>query len=250
MEKKYALLIDAENISYSYIEEIVDIVSNYGLATIKRIYGDFTKPTLKGWMNELLKYSLTPILNIAYTQGKNSTDSAMIINAMEIMYTSDVDGFCIVSSDSDFTGLASKIRESGKDVLGIGLKHTPMSFTKACTKFVYLVSQEEISKSTTKKNDTLEHSSITPKDVVIDKINKIIEENADDEGWVLSALIGSQITKYVTDFSPKNYGKKKLNDLLEEWGYEMHKEMDTNSNTPNSYNMFVRIKITSKKKKK
>ena len=138
MEERFALLIDADNVSAKYIKPILDELSKYGNVTYKRIYGDWTRPNSAGWKEELLQNSITPIQQFSYTYGKNATDSAMIIDAMDILYTQEVDGFCIVSSDSDFTRLVSRLRESGKIVIGMGENKTPEPFRKACDKFTIL----------------------------------------------------------------------------------------------------------------
>lgn len=138
MEDRFALLIDADNVSAKYIKPILDELSKYGNVTYKRIYGDWTKSNSASWKEELLQNSITPIQQFSYTQGKNSTDSAMIIDAMDMLYTSELEGFCLVSSDSDFTKLASRLRESGKMVIGMGEDKTPLPFRKACDIFTVL----------------------------------------------------------------------------------------------------------------
>ena len=137
-DKKIAVLIDAENVSGKYIKLILDEVSNYGSATYKRLYGDFQTPSVRAWMKNLRDYAITPVFQYNYTQGKNASDSALIIDAMDILHKEGVNGFCIVSSDSDSTRLASRIRESGKEVLGFGEKKTPKPFIKSCDKFIYV----------------------------------------------------------------------------------------------------------------
>ena len=137
-DKKFAVLVDADNISHRKIKDILDEIANYGTPTIKRIYGDFTNPKFAAWKEVLLENSITPIQQYAYTTGKNATDSALIIDAMDILHKEGVDGFCIVSSDSDYTRLASRIRESGREVLGFGEKKTPKPFIKSCDKFIYV----------------------------------------------------------------------------------------------------------------
>src|SRR6478735_6996296 len=135
---RLAVLIDADNISYSNIKAMMEEIAKYGTPTFKRIYGDWTKPTLSGWKTVLLENAITPIQQYSYTSGKNSSDSALIIDAMDILYTGGVDGFCIVSSDSDFTRLATRLREAGKKVFGIGEKKTPAAFIASCNKFIYI----------------------------------------------------------------------------------------------------------------
>ena len=178
-EQCYALLIDADNVSAKYIKPILTELSKYGVITYKRIYGDWTSTQNSSWKEELLTNSITPIQQFSYTQGKNATDSAMIIDAMDILYTNDVDGFCIVSSDSDFTRLVSRIRESGKMVIGMGENKTPEPFRKACDKFTILENllneQEPGSPKTEDTQDTLGREKIEIEDAII----KMIIENQD-----------------------------------------------------------------------
>ena len=152
-EQKLAVLIDADNVPYANIKGMLEEIAKYGILTIKRIYGDWTKPTVAGWKSILLDYAITPIQQYSYTTGKNATDSAMIIDAMDILHTDKVDGFCIVSSDSDFTRLAVRLRESGKFVLGMGEKKTPNPFIVSCDKFVYIEILGGDIKDTKKKPD-------------------------------------------------------------------------------------------------
>ena len=182
-ERKFAVLIDGDNIPASYLKEMMEEITKYGNPTIKRIYGDWTNPQLKSWKNRLLSNAIRPIQQYAYTSGKNATDSAMIIDAMDILYSDKVDGFCIVSSDSDFTRLATRLREAGKHVIGIGERKTPEPFIVACDKFIYV----EILKPSTQDND----KETNPKPTKTEKISKksirlltnSIEDVADEEGW-------------------------------------------------------------------
>ena len=188
-DKRIAVLIDADNVSDKYIKAIIDEVANHGTPTYKRIYGDWTKPQLASWKTVLLNYSISPIQQYSYTTGKNATDAALIIDAMDILYSSNVDGFCIVSSDSDFTKLAARLREAGMYVLGMGEKKTPTPFIAACEKFKYLevltavtVDQPE---DTKKQPSTLQETKagMITKDELIDVIRSIITEISDDDGW-------------------------------------------------------------------
>lgn len=215
---KLAVLIDADNIPYSNIKGMLDEIAKLGTPTIKRIYGDWTKPTVSGWKPALLEHAITPIQQYSYTSGKNATDSAMIIDAMDILHSQKVDGFCLVSSDSDFTRLATRLRESGMLVIGIGEKKTPKPFIVACDKFIYIeiIGAKEIPK--TKKVTT----SIPAETAKIDSIdNKFIqllkssiEDIADDNGWAFLAEVGSLIIKKKPDFDPRNYGFLKLTPLI------------------------------------
>lgn len=212
-EKRFAVLIDAENVSEKYIKFILDEISNYGVATIKRIYGDWTKPALSSWKNVLLNNSITPIQQYSYTTGKNSTDSAMIIDAIDILYAGNIEGFCIVSSDSDFTRLASRLRESGMFVVGMGEKKTPAPFIAACDKFKYLevLAQDAMPQATEGPSDqsvtTIDYTSL---DAVKNTILTIVQETSDDDGWASLGDVGNILTKRYPDFDVRNYGFKKL----------------------------------------
>lgn len=234
---RLAVLIDADNVPYSNIKEMLEEIAKYGTPTFKRIYADWTKPTVSGWKGVLLESAITPIQQYSYTSGKNATDSAMIIDAMDILYSGRVDGFCIVSSDSDFTRLAIRLREAGMKVFGIGQKKTPVPFISACDKFIYieiLKAEEEVSKALPKKSRTrkaakskaadlpevVENPEITPSP--IEKIDKelikliadSINDLADEEGWTFLGDLGNLILKKQPDFDPRNFGFKKLVPLI------------------------------------
>lgn len=218
-EDKLAVLIDADNVPYAHIKEMLEEIAKNGTPTIKRIYADWTKPTVSGWKNVLLENAITPIQQYSYTTGKNSSDSALIIDAMDILYSGKVNGFCIISSDSDFTRLATRLREAGMLVIGFGEKKTPQPFISACDKFIYL----EILKAKTTKtiNDT--STKLKPKkEEPISKVDKetirIITESvndlADETGWTFLGSLGSYILKTKPDFDPRNYGFPKLYPLI------------------------------------
>lgn len=242
-EHRFAVLIDADNISDKYIKFILDEISNEGVATYKRIYGDWTKPALGNWKNVLLEYSITPIQQYGYTTGKNATDAAMIIDAMDILYSGNVDGFCLVTSDSDFTRLASRLRESGMDVVGMGERKTPKAFIVACNKFKYLdiLAKEESpakekedsikerlvkSKSEQVKKekiviplpdgfeDTVEDAEMTPLETIKEAVLTIIRENSDEDDWVFIGDIGNMLLKRYPDFDVRNFGYKKLTPFI------------------------------------
>ncbi|MDF9798048.1 uncharacterized LabA/DUF88 family protein [Catalinimonas alkaloidigena] len=215
---KLAVLIDGDNIPSAYIKEMMEEIAKYGNPTIKRIYGDWTKPNLSKWKNLLLENAITPIQQYGYTSGKNATDSAMIIDAMDILYSQKVNGFCLVSSDSDFTRLATRLREAGMKVFGIGEKKTPDPFIVACDKFIYLEilkdqSKEEETDSrkgkTEKKSDV---DKITPK--VIRLISTTISDLADDDGWAFLGDVGNLLQKKQPNFDSRNYGFQKLTPLI------------------------------------
>jgi hypothetical protein len=216
-DRRFAVLIDADNVSEKYIKYIIDEISNHGTPTYKRIYGDWTKPQLAPWKNVLLNYSISPIQQYSYTTGKNSTDAALIIDAMDILYSHNVDGFCIVSSDSDFTKLAARLREAGMYVIGMGEKKTPTPFISACEQFKYLevlasmVSKpaENISTKETQKQDEAKAGMVSV-DRLIEVIKTIITEISDEDGWAFLGEVGSTLNKRYPDFDTRNYGYTKL----------------------------------------
>ena len=217
-----AVLIDGDNIPSAYVKEMMEEIAKYGNPTIKRIYGDWTKPTLTKWKNLLLENAITPIQQYGYTTGKNATDSAMIIDAMDILYSDKVDGFCLVSSDSDFTRLATRLREAGMKVIGLGEKKTPEPFIVACDRFIYieiLKSHEKEAENNVVKSKTREKSNfdkITPK--VIRLISSTIYDLADDDGWAFLGDVGSLLQKKQPNFDSRNYGFEKLTPLIDSIG--------------------------------
>ncbi len=222
MQKEYrlAVLIDADNVPYSNIKNVMEEITKYGTPTFKRIYADWTKPTVSGWKKVLLENAITPIQQYSYTSGKNSSDSALIIDAMDILYSGKVDGFCIISSDSDFTRLATRLREAGMKVYGIGQKKTPQPFIIACDKFIYMEiidSEDDIEEVSTPDKKT----SAKPK-ANFDKVGKevlklistSINDLADETGWAFLGDIGNLVLKKQPNFDPRNFGFGKLNLLL------------------------------------
>jgi uncharacterized LabA/DUF88 family protein len=211
--QKLAVLIDADNAQPSIVEGLLSEIAKYGTANVKRIYGDWTGSHLKSWKDVLLLYSIQPMQQFRYTVGKNATDAAMIIDAMDLLYTNKFDGFCIVSSDSDFTKLASRIRESGLVVYGFGEKKTPEAFVSACDKFIYtevLISKEDDSLPI-KRKSTNELKQDTK---LVNLLRNAVESSSDESGWSHLAPVGSNIAKQVPDFDPRNYGYKKLGELV------------------------------------
>ncbi|MEM9681492.1 MAG: NYN domain-containing protein [Bacteroidota bacterium] len=212
-----AVLIDGDNIPSGYVKELLEEIAKYGSPSLKRIYGDWTKPRLSKWKSVLLENAITPIQQYGYTTGKNATDSAMIIDAMDILYSGKVKGFCLVSSDSDFTRLAIRLREAGMVVYGIGEKKTPNPFIAACDKFIYLeILKEEseqdntgVSKAETRKSKV---DKITPK--VINLIRSTVSDLADEEGWAFLGEVGALLQKKQPNFDPRNYGFQKLTPLI------------------------------------
>lgn len=229
MEDRYALLIDADNVSAKYIKPILDELSKYGNVTYKRIYGDWTSTHNASWKEVLLQNSITPIQQYSYTQGKNATDSAMIIDAMDILYTSQVEGFCLVSSDSDFTKLASRLRESGKTVVGMGEDKTPVPFRKACDIFTTLelllednsLEEQKETPGTTdvvlavKQEEKVRTSGIVSKEQIEADVIKIITENQNNDKETRLSEVGNRLVKLYPDFDVRRYGYSLLSRFLE-----------------------------------
>ncbi len=214
-----AVLIDGDNIPSAHVKEMMEEIAKYGNPTIKRIYGDWTKPNLTKWKNLLLENAITPIQQYAYTTGKNATDSAMIIDTMDILYSGKVSGFCLVSSDSDFTRLATRLREAGMQVIGIGEKKTPNPFIVACDKFIYI---EILKNRAEKKNDDNKGSGKTNIDIITKKeINLIattISDLSDEDGWAFLGDVGGLLQKKQPNFDSRNYGFEKLTPLIKSIG--------------------------------
>ncbi|MGQ1909530.1 NYN domain-containing protein [Marinifilum sp. RC60d5] len=238
-----AVLIDADNIPYSNIKGMLDEIAKFGTPSIKRIYGDWTKPTVSGWKPALLEHAITPIQQYSYTTGKNATDSAMIIDAMDILHSDKIDGFCLVSSDSDFTRLATRLRESSKLVIGIGEKKTPKPFIVACDKFIYIeiIGGKQVAEK--KKTDTpVEQEKFDKIDrKFINLLKNSIDDIADDNGWAFLAELGSLINKKKPDFDPRNYGFNKLTPLIK--SLQKHFEIDEReSGKRHIKHIYVRIR--------
>ena len=239
-QPRLAVLIDADNAQPSVIEGLLGEVAKYGVASVKRIYGDFTSPRMTQWKAALLRHSISPAQQFAYTSGKNATDSSMIIDAMDLLYTQRFDGFCLVSSDSDFTRLAQRLREEGLTVYGFGEKKTPDAFVRACDKFIYTevlrmeaaasapakpAASKPAKKAATKSAPTKPASVATPAPAADAKdksteplslalIRQAIEEASDENGWAFLGAVGSYLNKIQPDFDPRLYGHRKLSDLL------------------------------------
>lgn len=215
---KLAVLIDADNIPYANVKAMLEEIAKYGTPTFKRIYGDWTKPTLTGWKGVLLENAITPVQQYSYTSGKNATDSAMIIDAMDILYTGKVEGFCIVSSDSDFTRLATRLREAGMRVIGIGEKKTPDAFIAACDKFIYIEilneGDEPVEKG--KHAPRQKHKGALQKvgKGTVKLISSTISDLSDESGWAFLGDVGNLIIKKQPNFDPRNYGFRNLTALM------------------------------------
>jgi len=247
---KLAVLIDADNVPYANVKEMFEEIAKYGIPTFKRIYADWTKPTVAGWKKVLLENAITPIQQYSYSTGKNASDSALIIDAMDILYTGKVDGFCIVSSDSDFTRLATRLREAGMKVIGIGEKKTLNPFITACDKFIYIeiLKPEVISpikngnKKTSKDNRPLVNEPLSKIDQGIIKLFlDSVSDLADENGWAFLGELGNLMLKKKPDFDPRNYGHPKMLSLIK----AVHKfeidERDTGKK--NTKHIYVRRKL-------
>ncbi|MEN6364536.1 MAG: NYN domain-containing protein [Rectinema sp.] len=215
---KLAVLIDADNTQASIIDGLLAEIAKYGVASVKRIYGDWTSTNLRSWKDKLLEFAVQPVQQFSYTTGKNATDSAMIIDAMDLLYTENLDGFCVVSSDSDFTRLAARLREDGKLVLGFGQRKTPKPFVAACDKFIYT----EILRESEEEREGRGDREPAPKasvDMKGDKriaalLKSAVEDAADEFGWAYLGAVGTYIANRQPEFDPRNYGYRKLGDLI------------------------------------
>jgi uncharacterized LabA/DUF88 family protein len=216
-QAKLAVLIDADNTQPGIIEGLLDEISKYGVASVKRIYGDWTSTNLRSWKDRLLEYAIQPIQQFAYTAGKNATDSAMIIDAMDLLYTEKLDGFCIVSSDSDFTRLAARLRESGRIVYGFGEKKTPRAFVSVCDKFIYTEILKENREESEDEDSKL--AAKPKKDFKVDRkllnlLRETVDDLAEESGWAYLGAVGNKINNRMADFDPRNYGFNKLGDIF------------------------------------
>ena len=243
-----AVLIDGDNIPSAHVKEMMEEIAKYGNPTIKRIYGDWTKPNLSKWKKLLLENAITPIQQYGYTVGKNATDSAMIIDAMDILYSDKVSGFCLVSSDSDFTRLATRLREAGMQVIGIGEKKTPNPFIVACDKFIYIEiirNQPEKKISSTETEKSKESiDKITHKDIKL--IASTISALSDEDGWAFLGDVGSLILKKRPSFDSRNYGFEKLTPLIKSIGkFELDRR-----ESPKSRHKLIYVKNVDKKGKR
>ena len=249
---KLAVLIDADNVPYSNVKGMMEEIAKFGTPTTKRIYADWTRPNATGWKNVLLEYAITPVQQYSYTVGKNSSDSALIIDAMDLLYTGKVDGFCIVSSDSDFTKLAIRLRESGMKVIGIGEQKTPPSLIAACDRFIYMeVLEGHIKKikvekrgpaiaSDVKKAPEKPHKTID--EATIELIETTIDDIGDDDGWAFLGDVGNLIVRKKPEFDPRNFGFAKLTPMMKSLTdvIEIDERMSDNKNIKHVY---VRLRL-------
>jgi len=248
---RLAVLIDADNVPYSNVRGMLEEIAKYGTPTFKRIYGDWTKPTVAGWKSVLLENAITPVQQYSYTRGKNATDSAMIIDAMDILYSGKIDGFCLVSSDSDFTRLATRLREAGMKVIGIGERKTPESFIVACDKFIYLeiintAVQPETAAPKKKKEkpaDSRQKNDDNEQQNQIKRAKRLIASSisdlADETGWAYLGDVGNLILKKQPDFDPRNYGFTKLTPMIRSLDFEID---ERESGQQHIKHIYIRIK--------
>ena len=254
---KLAVLIDADNVPYANVKEMFEEIAKYGTPTFKRIYADWTKPTVSGWKKVLLENAITPVQQYSYSTGKNASDSALIIDAMDILYTGKVDGFCIVSSDSDFTRLATRLREAGMKVIGIGEKKTLSPFITACDKFIYLeilkgeadnAAENEPEKTmvTEKPSGKKPLSKIDPQ--IIRLFRDSIDDLADENGWAFLGDLGNLMLKKKPDFDSRNYGFSKLLQLIKSINKFDIDERDSGKN--HIKHIYVRKRVQQQQPKK
>ncbi len=258
-----AVLIDADNAPAAIVEGLFEEIAKYGVASVKRIYGDWTKPNLGSWKKVLLDYSIQPIQQFAYTTGKNATDSTLIIDAMDLLYTRRFDGFCLISSDSDFTRLAARLREEGLTVYGFGEQKTPSPFVSACDKFIYTEilradapkpSPEPpatekptaiVEKSEDESRATPKSAQVKSQKVPVDFIAKVLDDISDEDDWIQLGMLGQNISKLRPAFDPRLYGFKKLSDLIK--SQPKHFDLETRGSTSTGgKDLYVRIRKTLK----
>ncbi|WCE06038.1 NYN domain-containing protein [Pseudoxanthomonas sp. JBR18] len=257
-QQRLAVLIDADNAQPSVIEGLLAEVAKYGVASVKRIYGDFTSTRMTQWKQALLKHSIAPVQQFAYTSGKNATDSSMIIDAMDLLYTHRFDGFCLVSSDSDFTRLAQRLREEGLAVYGFGERKTPDAFVQACDKFIYndvlraepTAATTETPKATAPRKRASKKAAnapapepVAPKGNTppLSLLRQAIEEASDEEGWAPLGPVGSYLNKIRPDFDPRLYGHRKLSELFRSQPRHFNVQERPASGGGSGTRVFVRI---------
>ncbi|MDP2790514.1 MAG: NYN domain-containing protein [Rectinemataceae bacterium] len=251
---KLAVLIDADNTQAKIVEGLLAEVAKYGVASVKRIYGDWTNTNLRSWKDKLLEFAIQPVQQFSYTSGKNSTDSAMIIDAMDLLYTESLDGFCVVSSDSDFTRLAARLREDGKLVLGFGQRKTPKPFVAACDKFVYteILREDEDEKEKESKAEKEQHSRNqiqSQNDIKTDRrmtalLESAVEDAADEFGWAYLGAVGTYIANRQPEFDPRNYGFRKLGDLIK--ASALFEIDERASPTDSGKQVYLRLKVKAR----
>jgi len=223
-DAKLAVLIDADNTSPDVVEVLLAEIAKYGVASVKRAYGDWTRENLKGWKKNVNEHAIRPVQQFAYTTGKNATDGAMIIDAMDLLYAGRFDGFCLITSDSDFTGLASRLREAGVTVYGFGERRTPAALVAACDRFLYLdvlrssATPDEASADAPPKTQRSSAAQLKRDARLVSLVRAGLSAASDDEGWANLGAVGSHIANQASDFDPRNWGYGKLVDLVEAIG--------------------------------
>ena len=238
--RKLAVLIDADNAQASICTELLAEIAKFGIASIKRAYGDWTTPNLKGWKEHLHKHAIQPIQQFSYTTGKNSTDSSLIIDAMDLLHTGHLDGFCLISSDSDFTRLATRLRESGLMVYGFGEQKTPEPFISACDKFVFTEILRSKDLTPVETRDESENAEL--KTIVLAAVEALSKE----DGWASLSIVGGYIVKNNPSFDPRNYGYPKLGKLIKSLSYLELEERPYKEDSSN-FNIYIRAKTLNKK---
>ena len=243
--RRIAMLIDGDNAQASLIANMLAEASKYGLVIIRRIYGDWTTSNMNGWKDTLQTYAVQPIQQFRYTIGKNATDSAMIIDAMDTLYEGAVDGFCLVSSDSDYTRLATRIREKGFFVMGIGKKNTPRAFVNACDVFVFtenLLAEANPPKKSngTRKTDGQKTVEPEPPSEPLPLLMRAFDLAVQDDGWAFLGVMGSHIRQLDPSFDPRTYGYKQLSALIK--AYSKLFEVKTGKKGDGTFNVYVRLK--------
>jgi uncharacterized LabA/DUF88 family protein len=208
---RLAVLIDADNASAKIADGLFEEIAKIGEASVRRIYGDFSNPRSKAWADTLSKHAIIPQQQFAYTTGKNASDITLVIDAMDLLLSGRFDGFCLVSSDSDFTRLAARIREQGVDVFGFGEQKTPESFRQACRRFVYT---ENLLSSAANSHGDVSPKSLQPPTAAVPIVKKIIAQIESEDGWVPLGQVGTQLANLASDFDPRNFGFRKLSDLI------------------------------------
>src|SRR5690349_6881241 len=215
---RFAVLIDADNTSSRIVDGLFQEIARFGEPSVRRIYGDFSSPRLKSWTEILQKHAIDPYQQFAYTSGKNASDIALVIDAMDLLHSGRFDGFCLVSSDSDFTRLASRLREEGADVYGFGTQKTPESFRQACRRFIYTENLLTETPSSTREQAGTPRRALEPASASLPVLMKAIEQIETEDGWVRLGLVGQHLANIASDFDPRTYGYRKLSDLVRDTG--------------------------------
>lgn len=242
MHKKLVVLIDADNASPNIVDPLLQEVAKFGIATVKRVYGDWTGIHLKGWKDILLTHAIQPIQQFGYTVGKNSTDSAMIIDAMDLLYTKTFDGFCLVSSDSDFTRLASRIREAGLTVYGFGERKTPKPFISACDKFIFTdILKSEDMDAQEKPPKRLISNELRGNTTLVNLLRNAVAATMDESGWAYLGVVGQHIANHAPEFDSRNYGYSKFAELIRESKLFIIDERQVDK-APNTKQIYIRDK--------